>query len=221
MLAWNPGLLDRSGLDPDHVLKCLPNFIELRTKPVPPAKALSDGLVSGAPLLKTSSALGILKAATERPTPKIAFVTPERYREITGYPWSKELDGSSFYTLLPRSEDPADNPGVPEQINADVSRWIENGKNLNVYDSKPGSIDDYLARNYRLGTLRRYILIIMDDHPPANAYVSHFDHGTWYYIDAGDRVSQRNFDLISLFLTMMAIPSALPPISPTISVGGG
>lgn len=220
-LAWDTRPFDRSGLDPDHVLKCLPNFIELRTKPVPAAKALSEDLISSAPLLKTSSALGILKAATERPTPKIAFVTPERYREITGYPWSKELDGTSFYTLLPRSEDAADNPGIPEQINEDVSRWIENGQNLNVYDSKPGSIDDYLARNYRLGTLRRYILIIMDDHPPANAYVSHFDHGTWYYIDAGDRISQRNFDLISLFLTMMAIPSALPPISPTISVGGG
>jgi hypothetical protein len=219
--AWDPRLLDRSGLDPDHVLKCLPNFIELRTKPVPAAKALSDGLISGAPLLKTSSALGVLKAASERPTPKIAFVTPERYREITGYPWNKELDNSSFYTLLPQSEDPTDNPGVPEQINRDVSKWIANAQNLHVYDSKPGSIDDYLVRNYRLGTLRRYILIIVDDHAPGNAYVSHFDHGTWYYIDAADQISQRNFDLISLFLTMMAIPSALPPISPTISVGGG
>ena len=59
--AWAFGSrlqLDRSGLDPDHVLKCLPNFVELRTKPVPAAKALSDGLISGAPLLKTSSALG-------------------------------------------------------------------------------------------------------------------------------------------------------------------
>ena len=222
--AWAFGSrlqLDRSGLDPDHVLKCLPNFIELRTKPVPAAKALSNGLISSAPLLKTSSALGILKAATERPTPKIEFVSPEKYREITSYPWTKELDSSSVYTLLPQSEDPADNPGVPEQINRDVSKWIENGQNLYVYDAKPGSIDDYLARNYRLGTLRRYILIIMDDHTPANAYVSHFDHGTWYYIDGADQISQRNFDLISLFLTMMAIPAALPPISPTISVGGG
>jgi hypothetical protein len=33
-------------------------------------------------------------------------------------------------------------------------------------------------------------------------------------------VSQKNFDLISLFLTMMAVPSATTPISPTIAVGG-
>ena len=60
------------------------------------------------------------------------------------------------------------------------------------------------------------------DHLPTDLpYVSHFDHGQWYYIDAHDQVSQRNFDLISLFLTMMAVPSALPPIAPTISVGGG
>jgi hypothetical protein len=118
--------------------------------------------------------------------------------------------------VLPQSEDPADNPGVPEQIDGDVSEWIANAQNLHVYDLKPGSIDDYLVRNYRLGTLRRYLLIIADDHAPGNAYVSLFDHGTWYYIDAADQISQRNFDLISLFLTMMAIPSGLPPISPTV-----
>ena len=225
--AWAFGSrvqLDRSGLDPDHVLKCVPNFIELRTKPVPAAKALSDALISGAPLLKTSSALGVLKAATERPTPKIAFVSPEKYREITAYPWHTDGDSLSFYTLLPQSEDPADNPGVPPSIELDVSKWISNipkGNSRFVYDANTHQLDDYISRNRRLGLLRRYILIIMDDHAPGNAYVSHFDHGTWYYIDAADQISQRNFDLVSLFLTMMAIPSALPPISPTISVGGG
>jgi hypothetical protein len=206
------------------VLKCLPNFIELRTKPAPAAKALSDGLISAAPLLKTSSALGILKAATERPTPKIAFVTPEQYREITAYPWNKDGDSLSFYTLLPQSEDPADNPEVPQPIELDVSKWVSNipkGNSRFVYDAKTLQLDDYLTRNRRLGLLRRYILIIKDDYAPSDAYVSHFYQGIWYYIDANDQISQKNFDLISLFLTMMAIPSALPPISLTISVGGG
>jgi hypothetical protein len=44
--------------------------------------------------------------------------------------------------------------------------------------------------------------------------------GKWYCIDGSDVISQKNFDLISLFLTMMAIPSAVPPLSPTINVGG-
>ncbi len=68
--------------------------------------------------------------------------------------------------------------------------------------------------------LRRYILIVVDDVPPANAYVAHESQGKWYYIDGNDAISQRNFDLVSLFLTMMAIPSAVPPLSPAINVGG-
>jgi hypothetical protein len=35
--------------------------------------------------------------------------------------------------------------------------------------------DDYIKGNRRLGLLRRYILIIMDDHAPANAYVAFAD----------------------------------------------
>ncbi len=45
--------------------------------------------------------------------------------------------------------------------------------------------------------------------------------GKWYYIGGADTISQKNFDLISLFLTMMAIPSAVPPLSPVINEGGG
>ncbi len=71
-----------------------------------------------------------------------------------------------------------------------------------------------------LGFLRRYILIIQSDSPPSEAYVSYFFNGTWYSIAADDAVSQKNFTLISLFLTMMAIPSAVPPLSPVINVGG-
>jgi hypothetical protein len=81
--------------------------------------------------------------------------------------------------------------------------------------------DDFVRVNKRLADLRRYILIIHSNNAPANAYVAHFDHGDWYYIDADDTISQKNFDLVSLFLTMMAVPSATPPIAPVISTGGG
>jgi hypothetical protein len=42
----------------------------------------------------------------------------------------------------------------------------------------------------------------------------------YFYIDGADRISQRNFALINQFLTMQAIPSQTPPITPSISVGG-
>jgi hypothetical protein len=45
---------------------------------------------------------------------------------------------------------------------------------------------------------RRYILIIHGNSlPPPNAYDTHFDRGEWYYIDADDNTSQKNFDLVS------------------------
>jgi hypothetical protein len=222
----------RSGIDPSAMMKCLPNSIELRTMPVIPAKLRSEGLISGAPLMKTYSAVGILKNATETPHPKIEFVSPERYHEITGYQWNRDLDSSFFYLLLPQSEDPADNPApsaysaVQSQADQVITDWImgvgDAGGRLFVYEPKSKMpIGDYLRLSRRLGSLRRYMLIIVDDQPPANAYVSYLDKGKWYYIDGADAISQKNFNLISLFLTMMAIPSALPPISPTISLGGG
>lgn len=228
---WDSYLRKRAAPDPSAVMKCLPNSIELRTMPVTPAKLKSERLISGAPLLKTNSAVGVLKTATETPHPKIEFVSPERYREITGYRWNRDLDSSFFYLLLPQSEDAADNPAPPayyaEKTKTDqvITDWIMAGGDageLFVYDPKPKmSIDEWLRLNRRLGSLRRYMLILVDDLPAANAYVSYFDQGKWYYIDGQDEISQKNFNLIALFLTMMAVPAALPPISPTISVGGG
>ena len=227
---WDMNLRsNRRGFDLDVIRNCLPNFIELRTVAVPPEIARSEGLISGAPLMRTYSALGILKNATERPHPKIAFVSPEIYRKIRARPWNEDVDNLSFYTLLPESENPLDNPVAPgheaesAKIDDEVINWIQGPEgNLYVYEP-PGPIseNDYIKGNRRLGLLRRYILIIVDDIPPLSpAYVVHFDQGKWYYIDGDDEISQKNFDLISLFLTMMAIPSAVPPLAPVINVGG-
>jgi hypothetical protein len=218
--------------DPDSILDCLPTAIELRTKPVPMAKVRSEGLRSGAPLLTTYSAIGILKNATELPTPRVEFVTRERYQEIINLSWNQVADNLNTlvsYTLTP-SEASAGDPytSTAERRSADdqITRYLGSETNIFIFDPKKArsalSVDDYLILNRRLASLRRFILVIVDDHLPTDLpYVSHFDHGQWYYIDAHDQVSQRNFDLISLFLTMMAVPSALPPIAPTISVGGG
>jgi hypothetical protein len=218
---------NHTGVDPDQLMKCLPNFIELRNKPVKPAKVREEGLISGAPLLKTSSAVGILKIATQTPNPKIEFVSPDKFREIAGNQWNQAVDVIPFYTLLPEEENEADESPPPvrsklisEKLDQLITRYIEGGNDLLLYDA-PCTIEDYFYRNARLGDLRRYLLIIKSDQAPANAYVSYLDQGQWYYIDGDDHISQKNFDLITLFLTMMAVPAALPPISPTISVGGG
>jgi hypothetical protein len=215
------------------------NSIELRTMPVPPltvAKA-KPRLRSGAPLMKTYSALGILKNAAEQPHPRIGFVTSELYRTIRGHAWNDPHNQDhylTFYTLLSGEENDGDErPLKPrereedQKINDEVDAWLGNIKdNVDipfVYEPRNGDVygDDYIEGNLKLGYLRRYILIIRGENPPANAYVAHFDHGEWYYIDGNDEISQKNFELISLFMTMMAVPSGTPALAPSISVGGG
>jgi hypothetical protein len=179
-------------------------------------------------MMRTYSALGILKNATERPHPKIGFVSRDVYNQIRSYPWNQDADNASFYTLLPETENPLDNPIAPDdvrstKIDEEVTNWIQrSGSDPFVYEP-PGPISEknYIDGNRRLGLLRRYILVVVDDGPPAiPPYVSHFAGGKWYYIAGDDEISQKNFNLIALFLTMMAIPSALPPLSPVINVGG-
>lgn len=209
--------------------KCPPpyNLIELRTMPVKYATVVSDKFDSGAPLMKTFSALGILKNAAEPPDPRIGFVTPAFYRAIRSHPWNdlKTNPDLSFYTLLPENENDGDERPSDQNATNEVIDWLwRNPQKPFVYipaadrDDVPG--DDFIKGNRALGHLKRYILIVHSNNAPANAYVAHFVRGEWYYIDADDEISQKNFDLISLFLTMMAIPSGTPPLAPVISTGG-
>jgi hypothetical protein len=214
------------------------NSIELRMAPVASARLkdrIKKGPIkTGAPLLKTYSGIGILKNATEQPGPKIRFVTRDQFDEITSSSWNKNAADLGFYTLLSYEEDKDDNPKYTkdkdyQKINREVEDWITKAPNGDLKDrlivyEKTGldvSNADFIRGNRRLGTLRRYVLIITDDVAPANAYVAYPYQGVWYYIDGKDKVSQNNFNLISLLLTMMSVPSTLPPITTSISAGGG
>ena len=205
---------------------CVPRSIEVRTMPLPPEKTANLNLSSGAPLMRTYSVLGMLRQATELQHPRIEFVSPDDYERITSIsssPWNKNAYNANFYVLLPETEYRF-NEGDRDPMDPEITKWIEGlgnpGDDLLLYDPPNKSVDNFVKGNRRLGTLRRYILIVKADHVPADAYVAHFDHGEWYYIDGRDTTSQKNFGLISLFMTMMAVPPTTPPLSPTINVGG-
>jgi hypothetical protein len=232
------------------VPQCTPrpaDSIEVRTMPVTPAnrihKWMVDGeirkqTISGAPLMRTNSALGILTTATGQPNPRIIFLAPEDYANIRSYIWNdpgrKDPD-LTYYTLNPTDETtgdegPVSSPPTPEmaELNRITVQWLtkyaEGDSPTRVYlpPNPEQHFNEFVQVNRRLGHLRRYILIIRSSAPPPiDAYVAHFDHGEWYYIAGDDEISQKNFHLISLFLTMMAVPSTTPPLAPTISVGGG
>ena len=228
---------------------CMPAeapYLELRTMPV--TKTPSPFRYTG-PLMRTFSALGILRSATQPPNPRIAFVSPDDYYKITHYWWNDPDHKDSLlcvYTVAPddlqkgeeefshaRSE--AKQNRIDEHwANQKLDQWLkENYDEQQVVGNarlslpyvfwRHGLSDNELATvNYRLWELRRYVLIIESDTPPpADAYVAYFDHGLWHYIDGGDKISQKNFNLVSLFMTVMASPPTSAPLSTSITIGGG
>jgi len=213
----------------EKVRDCLPTSIELRTLPAPGGK--DANLIYRAPVMRTYSALGILKNATEQPYPKFAFVSPEEYQQIRDLQWNRRHPGDmlSFYTLSEEHRgdispsDEKSNAKFPE-VERNVRNWITHSHqndDLLLYDPRIFQANDFIRGNRRLGEHRRYILIVTDSHPPINAYVAQLYQSKWYYIDGDDEISQRNFQLISLFMTIMAVPPSSPPLTPAISVGGG
>ena len=66
--------------------------------------------------VRTRAALGVLKAATQKPYPLIAFVPEQLFRQIKDYPWNDDLAHArcspfmSYYTLLPADQAPGDHP---------------------------------------------------------------------------------------------------------------
>ena len=151
---WDVGIGAKTKDQLDAARNCLPDRIELEGRADDGAggggrrpELSTTNLISGAPLMRTYSALGILKTATERPHPKIEFVTAARYRQIRDpatHPWNDDPDSLSYYTLLPEDEDSIDCPDAVKKqkggcdnpspggansaafsgMNKDVARWI-------------------------------------------------------------------------------------------------
>ena len=77
-------------------------------------------------------------------------------------------------------------------------------------------LDPTLER--QLNHLRRLILIVRSEFPPpSDVYVSWKDDD-WYYIDGSDAISQKNFMLISQFMSVQSTVSAAPSLT-AVSVG--
>jgi hypothetical protein len=221
-----------------HALR---SWIELRTAPILPKSQMVSGahpnsserpilkqvnspesdFVSFAPLMRTRSALGILKAATEAQSPLIEFVSAEEYDLITKkYSWNSPnyWNGSepTFYTL------PLCDFGSRTQCDEEMKKVDASNQHGDHYTmNSKEDIRDYRVRGEErlLGHSRRYILVIVSDYIPLDAYVSVSYNGKWYYIAPDDDTSKMNFTLVAQFLTMQAVPPTNPPLTPSISVG--
>lgn len=205
----------------------LPNYIAVRT--VGAASKRNPSAVS-APELKARSALGAVKAAAEPPFEMIAFVSPAEAATIREHQWNR-AGTCYFYTVLTAdlSLDQQDsNPAAENPYYIRADEQIENGLKSGAYNKCPITLSDSMnPASYwdsileaTLGVKRAFILIIRDSRPPAQEpYVSIHRGSEWFYIAKNDAISQRNFALLGQILTMQAVPSQTPPLSPSIIVG--
>ena len=204
-----------------------PRRLELRTSPIKYKKGREMSLVTDnlAPVLRTHSALGILKSVNAIPR-QIMYVSEDQYRAIKGEHHGCEY----FYTISPDLLPAVGQKDEIDELNEwkKASYWsrlealFASGKVqedcLYLTHTPPVSVDERDEERV-LNHLRRYILIVNSPSaPPMDAYVSWQDRGIWYYIMGDDRVSQQNFTLIAQFMT---IQSTVPPNQSLTAVSVG
>jgi hypothetical protein len=236
--------------------RALPSWVELRTSPVPPGAASHcnaplDALAplpgqltceTLSPVMRTRSALGVLKAAAQRPEPLIEFVSPAAYRKIRAEPWNgADFWGASpnFYTLLPTDEDSADcagghcdHPSDDASLIGFFDCYVQQASLVDLFSmGRSGKCQAQVsnfsdAAEHRLATARRFLMIVESYQPPSQAlpgvpiFVAWRSSNHWYSIADDDETTKRNFALLSELMTIMAIPTQTSQPTPTVSVGG-
>jgi hypothetical protein len=194
------------------------------------------------PVMRTRSALGVLKAAAQRPEPLIEFVSPAAYRKIRAEPWNgASFWGTSpnFYTLLPADEDSVDcagghcdHPSDDASLTGFFDCYVPQASLVDLFSMGPSrgcpapmsNFSD--AAEHRLATARRFLMIVESDQPPSQAlpgvpiFVAWRSSRRWYAIADDDETTKRNFALVSELMTIMAIPNQTNQPQPTVSVGG-
>jgi hypothetical protein len=225
-------VLDSGKFDPQK--DTIPRVIELRTTPVDPTKVVgASRQMDLAPILRTHSALGVLRSATNE-LPRFSFVD-ESDLDCKAQTRLEEANSQidSYFYVVPHSGKITDFNVAPfassdPRFHLDLD--VDAAADLQTVSSQQVA---YLQDERELANSRQYIVVIEGyKSPPSTAFVSTkmevfvvvdgqlAKKTRYFYIDGADRISQRNFALINQFLTMQAIPSQTPPITPSISVGG-
>jgi hypothetical protein len=174
------------------VLRSIPARPVLLTGGIP----IKGGMPSiSAPLIRTRSALGILRAGTDY---LIGFVSPDQYANIAPKPVENQEE---HYSGCRGRKD-----------GYDYKKMVYKSIHTAYYYEVNDDLTD-------CGDHRIYMLIIRSNSPPMESYVQNFDErsGLYYYIRSDDLISQNNFTLLSLFMIIQAAPGP-PPLVPTIAV---
>jgi hypothetical protein len=205
-------------------------------------RAASDGntTISEAPTVSTNSALGAIRLSTQSTGTAIDFVSPASYAGIrtlmnysVGCPvTSKSCDEPAglgeFYMFDDSAPGNAKSPAILQHglYTADQEVFLSGGTNTfqkNRYVNNTAEDRKFQDDETAMYAYRHFILIVTSKEPPEIAlpgksiYVSYQEDGYWYYIPKEDYISKRNFSLVSLLMSLMAIPAQTAPPASVIS----
>jgi hypothetical protein len=187
-----------SSAELQRIISKLPNSIE-----IPAASLRGRNRNRSAPLLRTRSALGVLKNLVEGEYSLATFVSPDQASSIMNEQPNKPGCRRPEHYYLVRDAKITDN--------------LDSGKQQGVTTSLKR---DANARSEGiLYNSRKYMLIQVSDTPPAGAFVSAFENGHYYFIANDDEVSKRTLALLALITSVQAIPAQSGGLTPALSIG--
>lgn len=176
------------------IVRRLPNTIHI------PATSLRNPTGDRtAPLLRTRSALGVMKSVAEGEYSLAMFVTPKEAANIMqGQPAGSGCRKEHFYVVTD-----AIVGGTPEteRQRVDYRRETDARADGEIY------------------VHRKYMLIQMSDFPPVDAYVVARSNGKFYFISNDDEVSKRMLALLALITSIQAIPAQSGGLQPALFIG--
>lgn len=186
-----------SSAELQRITASLPNSIEIAT-----ASVRGKSRNRSAPLLRTRSALGVLKNLVEGEYSLTAFVSPERAAAIMNEPPKPGCHRPAHYYLVREAN-------VPDNIDINAKQGIT-GSFKRDSDAR---IEGVLYNS------RKYLLVQVSDTPLVGAFVSAFQNGQWYSIANDDEVSKRTLSLLALITSVQAIPAQSGGLTPALSIG--
>jgi hypothetical protein len=209
-------------------------FIELRTVPTSQPTMLPEDQVI--PLLRTRSALGaLMTAANETATSlagsyrvgAISFVDGESkpdFQPVGDIYYEVQISPQHAAVAHECTTMDSVTTSSTRPIPADLSALMELREQAQSFPSVM-AFNGRIIRSRRKDFVDTYIVVHrgkdgpkLDQQP--YVLISFNEDGLKYWISSDDQISQRNFEIMSLLLTIQAQSSATPPPIPAISVGG-
>ena len=153
------------------------------------------------PLLRTRSALGVLKNLAEGEHSLAMFVSPEKASDIiNAQSDDPECRREHFYV-------------IDDSILSGVADSSGRASRIDYKRDPDPRLEGIIFNK------RKYILIQESVTPPISAFATVHENGKYYFIASNDDISKRTFALLQLITSVQAIPAPSAGLTPALSIG--